>query len=57
MFRLVFGRSKSGKTEYVRNYLGALASQGEDKLLMIVPDQQSFDTEKAFLELLGARML
>ncbi|MBE6738139.1 MAG: hypothetical protein E7566_05775 [Ruminococcaceae bacterium] len=55
MFRLVLGRSKSGKTEYVRNYLGALASQGEDKLLMIVPDQQSFDTEKAFLELLGAK--
>lgn len=53
MFRLVLGRSKSGKTEYVRNYLSALASQGEKKLLMIVPDQQTFDTEKAFLELLG----
>ncbi|MBR3971410.1 MAG: hypothetical protein IKJ83_00765, partial [Ruminococcus sp.] len=53
MFRLVTGVSKSGKTEYVRNYLSALAKSGEDKLLMIVPDQQSFDTEKAFLEILG----
>lgn len=55
MFRLVLGRSKSGKTEYVRNYLSSLASDGEKKLLMIVPDQQSFDTEKAFLQLLGAK--
>ena len=55
MLRLVLGRSKSGKTEYVRNYLSALASSGEKKLLMIVPDQQSFDTEKAFLELLGPK--
>ena len=55
MFRLVLGRSKSGKTEYVRNYLSSLAMQGENKLLMIVPDQQTFDTEKAFLELLGAK--
>lgn len=53
MLRLIQGRSKSGKTEYVRNFLGALAQQGENKLLMIVPDQQSFDTEKAFLDLLG----
>ncbi|MBQ8000530.1 MAG: PD-(D/E)XK nuclease family protein [Ruminococcus sp.] len=55
MLRLIKGRSKSGKTEYVRNLLGALAQQGDTKLLMIVPDQQSFDTEKAFLELLGPR--
>lgn len=53
MLRLVYGRSKSGKTEYVRNLLSAQALQGDTKLLMIVPDQQSFDTEKAFLELLG----
>lgn len=53
MFRLVTGISKSGKTEYIRNYLSALAQSGETKLLMIVPDQQSFDTEKAFLHILG----
>ncbi len=54
MLRIVSGRSKSGKTEYVRNLLGALAQQGDNRLLMIVPDQQSFDTEKSFLDLLGA---
>ncbi len=55
MFRLILGRSKSGKTEYVKNYLRALATQGEQKLLMIVPDQQTFDTEKSFLDLLGPK--
>ncbi len=53
MFRLVTGSSKSGKTEYLRNYLSALAQSGEDRLLMLVPDQQSFETEKAFLDILG----
>ncbi len=53
MLRIIRGRSKSGKTEYVRNLLGAMAQQGDSKLLVIVPDQQSFDTEKAFLDLLG----
>ncbi len=55
MLKFVLGRSKSGKTEYVRNLLAALAKNGENKLLMLVPDQQTFDTEKAFLEILGAK--
>lgn len=53
MLRFVLGTSKSGKTEYLRNLLGAMAKSGDNKLLIIVPDQQSFETEKAFLELLG----
>ncbi len=55
MLKFILGRSKSGKTEYVRNLLSALALQGEKRLLMLVPDQQTFDTEKAFLELLGPK--
>lgn len=55
MLKFILGRSKSGKTEYVRNLLSALALSGEKKLLMLVPDQQTFDTEKAFLEILGPR--
>lgn len=55
MLRLITGPSKSGKTEYTRNLLSALAKEGENKLLMIVPDQQSFEAEKAFLELSGAK--
>ena len=56
MLKLVLGRSKSGKTEYVRNYLSVLANGGENKLLMVVPDQQTFDAEKAFLEILGPKV-
>lgn len=57
MLRLVKGKSKSGKTEYIRNFLSALALSGESKLLCIVPDQQSFETEKAFLSLLGPQLV
>ncbi len=53
MLKLILGRSKSGKTEYIKNYLAELARKGEDKLLLLVPDQQTFDTEKSMLELLG----
>ncbi|MGN0504162.1 MAG: PD-(D/E)XK nuclease family protein [Ruminococcus sp.] len=53
MLKFVLGRSKSGKTEYVKSYLAELARKGEDKLLFLVPDQQTFETEKGMLELLG----
>ncbi len=55
MFRLVLGTSKSGKTEYLQRYLSAYASSGVNKLLMLVPDQYTFETEKAFLSILGPR--
>ncbi|MDD6252119.1 MAG: hypothetical protein PUA85_05710, partial [Oscillospiraceae bacterium] len=53
MLKFVLGRSKSGKTEYVKSYLAELARKGEDKLLFLVPDQQTFEMEKVMLELLG----
>ncbi len=56
MLRFVLGRSKSGKTKYVREYLANLAKEGQQNLLMIVPDQQTFDTEKAFLNMLGPKL-
>ena len=52
MLQFVFGRSKSGKTHYIREYMASLAKT-DNKLLLIVPDQQTFDTEKAFLSILG----
>ena len=53
MLRFVLGRSGTGKSEYLKNYLAAMAKAGEKKLLFIVPDQKSFETEAAFLSILG----
>ncbi len=53
MLRFVLGRSGYGKSEYLRRHFAELARTGEEKLLFLVPDQISFETEAAFLDLLG----
>ncbi len=53
MLRFVLGRSGYGKTEYLRRRFAELAKGDDDKLLFIVPDQISFETEAAFLDILG----
>ena len=53
MLRFVLGRSGYGKSEYLRQRFAQLARDGEEKLLFIVPDQISFETEARFLDLLG----
>ena len=53
MLHFILGRSGFGKTEYLRRHFADLAQKGEEKLLFLVPDQISFETETAFLELLG----
>lgn len=53
MLRFVLGRSGFGKTEYLRTLIAEKARSGEDKLLFLVPDQITFETETAFLDLLG----
>ena len=53
MLRFILGRSGYGKTEYLRSMLADMAREGEERLLMLVPDQISFETETAFLDLLG----
>ena len=53
MLRFVLGRSGYGKSEYLRRYFARLAKDGEEKLLFLVPDQISFETEARFLDLLG----
>ena len=53
MLRFVLGRSGFGKTEYLRREIAGRARSGEDKLLFLVPDQITFETETAFLDLLG----
>lgn len=53
MLQFVLGRSGFGKTEYLRRRVADMAREGEEKLLFIVPDQITFETETAFLDLLG----
>ena len=53
MLRFILGRSGYGKSEYLRQTFADLARAGNSKLLFLVPDQISFETEAAFLELLG----
>ena len=53
MLHLVIGRAGSGKTEYVRGVLGELAGTGNDRLLLIVPEQYSFISERAILTQFG----
>lgn len=54
MLRLILGRAGSGKTEYARGLLKELAQKGEKGLCLMVPDQYSFESERAMLSLLGA---
>lgn len=53
MLKFILGRSGFGKSEYLRRHMADLARAGEEKLIFLVPDQISFETEAAFLELLG----
>ena len=46
MLRLILGRAGSGKTEYVRQMLCDKLLAGERDLLLIVPEQFSFETER-----------
>ncbi|MBR2108970.1 MAG: PD-(D/E)XK nuclease family protein [Ruminococcus sp.] len=54
MLQFILGKSGSGKTAKALNILSELRKKGDAKLLMLVPDQNSFETEKAFLNILGA---
>lgn len=53
MLRLITGCSGSGKSEYMIQKLGELLSLGTEKLLLLVPEQFTFETEKAVLERFG----
>lgn len=54
MLKFVLGKSGTGKTEYLYSKLTELANSGENRIIMLIPDQSSFETEKAFLDRLGA---
>ena len=55
MLQLILGRSGSGKTHALRSALKTLAEGGAERLMLIVPEQASFENERAMLRLLGER--
>ena len=55
VLQLILGRAGSGKTTTVMEELAARAAAGEEGLLLIVPEQFSFESERALLRRLGAR--
>lgn len=55
MLHLIFGRAGSGKTTAVRNILADYARGGVKDMILIVPEQFSFESEREMLRLLGAR--
>ena len=54
MLKLIIGRSGTGKTEYIIEYLCSLARNGDKNLVLIVPEQHSFATEKKIVDKIGA---
>ncbi|MGN0489703.1 MAG: PD-(D/E)XK nuclease family protein [Ruminococcus sp.] len=56
MVHFVLGSSGTGKTAYVTNFLADLCRKGNSNLLMLVPDQSSFETENDFLDILGPKL-
>ena len=54
MLQLITGGSGCGKTHYVRQKLCELAAEGKSPVL-IVPEQYSFESERAMLSMLGAK--
>lgn len=56
MVKFILGSAGTGKTTTAKNILANLCKKGDNKLLMLVPDQSSFETENSFLNLLGPKL-
>lgn len=57
MLNFVIGRNNSKKTEYIRNLIADGVKQSESEYIFIVPEQFSYETERAMLEKVGAKDL
>lgn len=57
MLYLLKGRAGSGKTEKMRGIISQKAQDGSGKPLFLVPEQFSFETERAMLKILGPKNL
>lgn len=54
MLQLLIGPSGSGKTHTILDRLAALTAEGQQNILWLVPEQYSFESERAILRRLGA---
>ena len=55
MLHLILGRAGSGKTRYVSCLLGDLIENGAQHMVLLVPEQFSFQTERGLINLFGAK--
>lgn len=55
MLQFILGKSGTGKTTHIYDKITELVNNGNENIVMLVPDQSSFETEKAFFEILGAK--
>ena len=53
MLNIITGRTGSGKTRYIRELATKIAENESGKVVIIVPEQFSFETERGMLSLLG----
>lgn len=54
MLRFILGRSGTGKTREIYRQIREQIQNGQDKIIVLIPDQVSLETEKAILSMLGA---
>lgn len=57
MLYLIKGRAGSGKTKYMREIICNTINGEQGKPLLIIPEQFSFDTERAMLRILGPKKM
>lgn len=55
MLQFIFGRSGFGKTYTARKILATKSRTGCDKLMLLVPEQYSFENEKDMINILGPK--
>ena len=53
MIHFITGRAGSGKTRYIYEKVKTLVANGEQNVVLFVPEQASFETEKEMLSVLG----
>ena len=54
MLNIILGPTGSGKTEYVYSKIKTLVENNQGNIIMLVPEQSSFECEKRVIKLFGA---